>query len=225
MLTESLLLSFVGGIAGLALAFAFHRGLLALVANRIPVPRLEQVALDLPVLAFTFALAVGTGLLFGLIPALLAAASANDALREGGRHGASPRSRRALGALVIAEVALSLVLLAGAGLLIRSFLRLQSVSPGFDASGVLTARVQLAGRSLQRLTSFFGLLHGNGLDASVRCPVCKARRPSASCRSPVQALARASIAPIGRNQRPGKRRPPKCDRSRLSSFARCVFRC
>jgi putative ABC transport system permease protein len=158
MLTESLLLSFVGGIAGLALAFAFHRGLLALVANRIPVPRLEQVALDLPVLAFTFALAVGTGLLFGLIPALLAAASANDALREGGRHGASPRSRRALGALVIAEVALSLVLLAGAGLLIRSFLRLQSVSPGFDASGVLTARVQLPGaryNDSRRSSAFF----------------------------------------------------------------------
>ncbi len=158
MLTESLLLSFVGGIAGLALAFAFHRGLLALVANRIPVPRLEQVALDLPVLAFTFALAVGTGLLFGLIPALLAAATANDALREGGRHGASPRSRRALGALVIAEVALSLVLLAGAGLLIRSFFRLQSVSPGFDASGVLTARVQLPGaryNDSRRSSAFF----------------------------------------------------------------------
>jgi putative ABC transport system permease protein len=158
MLTESLLLSLVGGVIGLALAFAFHRGLLALVANRIPVPRLEQVALDLPVLAFTFALAVGTGLLFGLVPALLAAATANDALREGGRHGASPRSRRALGALVIAEVALSLVLLAGAGLLIRSFLRLQSVSPGFDASGVLTARVQLPGaryNDSRRSSAFF----------------------------------------------------------------------
>lgn len=158
MLTESLLLSFVGGLAGLALAFAFHRGLLALVANRIPVPRLEQVALDLPVLAFTLAVAVGTGLIFGLIPALVATASANDALREGGRHGAGPRSRRALGALVIAEVALSLVLLAGAGLLIRSFLRLQSVSPGFDASGVLTARVQLPGaryNDSRRSSTFF----------------------------------------------------------------------
>ena len=158
MLTESLLLSLGGGIAGLALAFAFHRGLLALVANRIPVPRLEQVALDLPVLAFTFAIAVVTGLLFGLIPALLAASSANDALREGGRHGASPRSRRALGLLVVTEVALSLVLLAGAGLLIRSFLRLQSVSPGFDAAGVLTARVQLPGaryNDSRRSSAFF----------------------------------------------------------------------
>ena len=97
-------------------------------------------------------------MIFGLIPALLATASANDALREGGRHGAGPRSRRALGALVIAEVALSLVLLAGAGLLIRSFLRLQSVSPGFDASGVLTARVQLPGaryNDSRRSSTFF----------------------------------------------------------------------
>ena len=87
----------------------------------------------------------GNGLLFGLIPALLASAMANDALREGGRHGAGPRSRRMLGALVVVEVALSLVLLTGAGLLIRSFVRLQNVDPGFRAEGVLTARVSLPG--------------------------------------------------------------------------------
>jgi putative ABC transport system permease protein len=145
MLTESLLLSAVGGLAGLALAFMFHRALLALVANRIPVPRLDQVALDGPVIAFTLAISLATGLLFGLMPALFAAASANDALREGGRHGAAPRSRRTLGLLVVAEVALSLVLLAGAGLLIRSFMRLQNVDPGFRADGLLTARVTLPG--------------------------------------------------------------------------------
>jgi putative ABC transport system permease protein len=143
MLTESLLLSIVGGIAGLALAAAFHRGLLALVANRIPVPRLDQVTLDLTVVAFTMLLALGTGLLFGLVPAVFATSTANDALREGGRHGSGPRSRRALGTLVIAEVALSLVLLTGAGLLIRSFVRLQNIDPGFRPEGVLTARVSL----------------------------------------------------------------------------------
>jgi putative ABC transport system permease protein len=143
MLTESLLLSLCGGLAGLALAVAFHRGLLALVANRIPVPRLDQVALDLPVLAFTVALALGTGLVFGLVPALVATSTAAEALREGGRQGSSPRARRALATLVVAEVAISLVLLAGAGLLIRSFLRLQQVDPGFRADGVLTARVTL----------------------------------------------------------------------------------
>jgi putative ABC transport system permease protein len=143
MLTESLVLSLAGGILGLALAVVFHRGLLALVADRIPVPRLDQVALDLPVVAFTAVTALATGLLFGLVPALLASTMANDALREGGRHGASPRSHRVLGGLVVVEVALSLVLLTGAGLLIRSFVRLQNVDPGFRSEGVLTARVAL----------------------------------------------------------------------------------
>ena len=143
MLTESLLLSIAGGVAGLALAFAFHRGLLALVANRIPVPRLDQVQLDAVVVAFTMLLALSTGLIFGLMPALVAASSANDALREGGRHSGGPRARRALATLVVAEVALSLVLLTGAGLLIRSFVRLQNIDPGFRPEGVFTARVSL----------------------------------------------------------------------------------
>jgi putative ABC transport system permease protein len=145
MLSESLLLGAAGGVAGLALAFAFHRGLLALVADRIPVPRLDQVALDGTVLGFTVALSLATGLIFGLVPAILSSSSASESLHEGGRHGGGPRSRRVLSALVIAEVALSLVLLAGAGLLIRSFMRLQDVDPGFRAGGLLTARVQLPG--------------------------------------------------------------------------------
>ena len=143
MLTESMLLSVVGGLTGLVLAFAFHRGLLALVANRIPVPRLDQVSLDFTVVGFTMLLALGTGLLFGLVPSLLATSTANDAMREGGRHGSGPKSRRALASLVVAEVALSLVLLTGAGLLIRSFIRLQNIDPGFRPEGVLTARVSL----------------------------------------------------------------------------------
>ncbi len=145
MLTESLLLGAAGGIAGLALAYVFHRGFLALVMNRIPVPRLDQVTLDGSVLAFTIGLSLATGLVFGVVPALVASSTAADALREGGRHGGGPRARRVLGALVVAEVALSLVLLAGAGLLIRSFMRLQQIDPGFRAEGVLTARVQVPG--------------------------------------------------------------------------------
>lgn len=141
MLTESLLLSAIGGVAGIALAAALHRGLLALVADRIPVPRLDQVTLDVTVIGFTMVLALGTGLVFGVVPALMATGMANDSLREGGRHGGGPRSRRALGILVVAEVALSLVLLAGAGLLIRSFVNLQSIDPGFRAEGLFTARV------------------------------------------------------------------------------------
>ena len=146
MLTESVILSVVGGVFGLALAFAFHRGLLALVADRIPIPRLDQVELDGTVMVFTIALSIATGLLFGVVPALFASGSANDALREGGRHGSGPRARRALGSLVVAEIALSLVLLAGAGLLIRSFIALQNVDPGMRTEGVLTARVTLSGQ-------------------------------------------------------------------------------
>jgi putative ABC transport system permease protein len=150
MLTESMMLSLGGGLAGLGLAIVFHRGLSALVADRIPVPRLDQVSLDLPVIGFTLFTALATGLLFGVVPALLGAGSANNSLREGGRHGAGPRARRALSALVVCEVALSLVLLTGAGLLIRSFIRLQNVDPGFNAANVLTARVSLPGARYPR---------------------------------------------------------------------------
>lgn len=158
MLTESALLSLVGGAAGLALAVAFHRGLLTLVANRIPVPRLDQVALDTPVALFTLVLSLVTGLIFGLVPAVYAAGTTNYALRDGGRHGGGPRARRALGTLVVAEVALSLVLLAGAGLLIRSFIALQSVDPGMRTTGVLTARVTLSGQQYdtpQKMSGFY----------------------------------------------------------------------
>jgi len=143
MLSESVLLALLGAAGGLVLALAFHRGLLALVANRIPVPRLDQVALDASVVAFTLVVALLSALAFGLVPALLSSRAPGDVLREAGRHGGSARSRRMLSALVVMEVAVSLVLLAGAGLLIRSFVRLQNVDPGFRVEGLLTARVQL----------------------------------------------------------------------------------
>jgi len=143
MLSESVLLALLGAAGGLVLALAFHRGLLALVANRIPVPRLDQVALDASVVAFTLVVALLSALAFGLVPALLSSRAPGDVLREAGRHGGSARSRRMLSALVVMEVAVSLVLLAGAGLLIRSFVRLQNVDPGFRVEGLLTSRVQL----------------------------------------------------------------------------------
>ena len=145
MLAESMLLGACGGLAGLFLAFLFHRGLLALVAETLPIPRLDQVSLDLPVVILTLGLSLVTGLLFGLVPAIVSAHALNDAVREGGRHGGGPRARRVLSTLVAAEVALSLVLLAGAGLLVRSFIRLSSINPGFRADGLFTARVQLPG--------------------------------------------------------------------------------
>ena len=129
MLTESLVLAAAGGVAGLGVAALCLRGLLALVGDRIPIPRLDQVTLDLPVLAFTMVIAVATGLAFGLVPAFVSTSHANEALRDGGRHGGGRRLHRVLGMLVVAEVALSLVLLAGAGLLMRSLVRLQQHRP------------------------------------------------------------------------------------------------
>ena len=121
-------------------------------------PRLEQVTLDLPVVAFTMITALATGILFGLVPAFVSTSHAPDALREGGRHGGGRRLHRVLSALVVAEVALSLVLLAGAGLLMRSFVKLQGVDPGFRADGVLTAGVPLPASRYDtaRAGNFFG---------------------------------------------------------------------
>ena len=157
MLTESLLLAAVGGIAGLAVAALCHRGLLALVGDRIPIPRLDQVALDLPVVAFTMVTALATGIVFGLVPAFVSTSHASDAVREGGRHGGGRRLQRVLRTLVVAEVALSLVLLAGAGLLMRSLVKLQSVDLGFRPEGVLTVGVQLPATryDLPQAGSFF----------------------------------------------------------------------
>jgi putative ABC transport system permease protein len=143
MLTESLVLAAAGGLAGLGVAAWCHRGLLALVGDRIPVPRLDQMTLDLPVIAFTMIVALTTGVVFGVVPALVSTRGAHDLLRAGGRHGGGRRLHRVLGSLVVAEVALSLVLLAGAGLLMRSLIKLQNVDLGFRTDGVLTAAVQL----------------------------------------------------------------------------------
>jgi putative ABC transport system permease protein len=158
LLTENLLLSLAAGVLGLALAVAFHRGLLALVADRIPVPRLDQVRIDSLVLGFTLLVSLATSLVFGIAPALTASSGLQEALREGGRHSGGPRARRVLSSLVVAEVALSLVLLTGAGLLIRSFGRLQQIDPGFRADHLLTARVQLPGtryRESAQIGDFF----------------------------------------------------------------------
>jgi putative ABC transport system permease protein len=158
LLTESLLLSLAGGLLGVGLAVWGVRALVALAPPNLVGS--ARVGVSLPVLAFAFGVSVLTGVVFGLLPALEASrADANEALKETGRgNTGSPRSRRARSAFVVAQVALALVLLVGAGLLARSFMRLVSVDPGFDPSNLLTARVQVPAKKYkedQQLVNFF----------------------------------------------------------------------
>jgi predicted permease len=142
MLTESVMLAAAGGAAGLALA---KWGALALVAA-VPggLPRTESIALDWRVLAFTLAVSVLTGVAFGLAPALQAPLrDVNEILKEGGR-GSTVGPHRLRSALVIAEVAAAVVLLTGAGLMLRTMARLNGVYPGFETQNLLTFSSGLA---------------------------------------------------------------------------------
>jgi putative ABC transport system permease protein len=145
LLTESVVIGLVGGALGLAVAW----GGVGLFRGIAPpdLPRLDEVGVDIRVLAFTFALSVVTGILFGLAPSLQAAGrDLTSTLRQEGRGSVGARDAwRMRGALIVSELALSLVLLVGAGLLVRSFVRLSRTDSGFDAHGVLTARVSLSG--------------------------------------------------------------------------------
>jgi putative ABC transport system permease protein len=144
LLTESLLLSLAGGALGLLVAWwGVH---LLLTTSTLNIPRLRDAGLDTTVLAFTAVVSVLTGLLFGLAPALQSSkANLHDSLKEGGRSAAGGTMRnRVRAALVVVEVALSLVLLVGAGLLGKSFLILSEVRPGFEAKHVLTTNLSLS---------------------------------------------------------------------------------
>jgi predicted permease len=142
LLTESLLLALAGGTLGCLLA-AWGVGLLVKFAPS-GIPRFSEISLDTRVLVFAFALSLLNALLFGLLPAWRSAQTdPHEALKEGGRS-ATTGSRRASNLLIVTEFALAVVLLIGAGLMARSFLRLQSVSPGFKPDGVLLARVSLS---------------------------------------------------------------------------------
>ncbi len=137
LLTESLVLSLLAGIAGVAAASGGMQLLLALVPSKLP--RLNEVALDWRVMLFALAISLLTGVLFGLAPALqLAGVSLTS--RE---SGPSRRQNRIAAGLVIAEFAISLVLMTGAGLLVRSFWKLTDANPGFNPRNVLAARIWL----------------------------------------------------------------------------------
>jgi predicted permease len=143
LLTEGVVLAALGAAGGLALGLAGVRGLIALSTRQIP--GMADASLNPAVLAFTTALALVTGLVFGLVPAMaVRRGNTNTLLKEDTARGSSGRGTGVTRAvLVIAETALALVLLVGAGLLIKSFARLQEVNPGFSADNVLTAQLAL----------------------------------------------------------------------------------
>jgi putative ABC transport system permease protein len=141
LLTESVLLSVVGGAFGILLAFVGLKGLVASLPTNVP--RADEIGIDANVLAFTAAIALVTGLAFGLVPAWKAlGGDLNDPLKEGGR-GTTAGHHRLRNTLVVGEIAMALVLLVGAGLLLRSFYRVVHADPGFRAERVLTASIPL----------------------------------------------------------------------------------
>jgi predicted permease len=144
LLVESVMLSLVGGFVGLLFAYAGLR----LLSSFIPadVANADTISIDAKVLVFTLIVAVVTGLIFGLAPASQASHfNLNDTLKEGGRDsGAGVRGKRLRSTLVIAEVAISFILLIGAGLLINSFMHLRNLDPGFRADHLLALNVDLS---------------------------------------------------------------------------------
>ena len=161
LLTESVLLSLLGGTAGLVLAYAAVKGMVA--SNPVNLPRMDSVALDGRVMLFTGGITVLLGLLFGLAPAIQAARPAlHGMLKDGVRTSHGGAGLRAT--LVVSEVALAIVLLIGAGLMLKSFRRWVSVDPGFKAERVLTLGVSLPnaryGTPEQRVAFYDQLRHG-----------------------------------------------------------------
>ena len=156
LLTESVLLALAGGAVGLLLALWGTDLLLALAPEDLP--RVKDVALDGGVIAFTLSVTLLTGIIFGLAPAWQASRpNLNETLKEGGR-GTTGGHHRVRGSLVVTEVALALVLLVGAGLLIRSFYRLQQVNPGFNTKNALAVTLSLPGKKYaqpDQLSAFY----------------------------------------------------------------------
>ena len=157
---ESGMLSLAGG----ALGFTIARGLVRVIVAAAPadVPRIGEAAIDLPALAFAFATSIGVAILFGVVPAIHAAGGDPQAvLVEGGtRTSGGRRGTRTRRTLVVVELALSVILLAGAGLAARSIMRLRAADPGFNARNVLTASISLPGIRYDSKTKVVGFLYG-----------------------------------------------------------------
>ena len=167
-MVESLLLSLAGGLAGLVVAWGGMRALLAFVPRTIP--RADEITLGVPVLAFLFAVSVLTGLAFGALPALQRRGSASLAqLRDGARGATSGRGRRTLRhGLVVTEVALATVLVAGAALLIKDFWRLYGTRLPFTSEGLVVAQIQLPATrydSAAKVLQFYDRLRAEIMEA------------------------------------------------------------
>ena len=159
LMTESLILALVGGASGVLLA-TWGVNLLSRL-NTGDLSRMDEVSIDGRVLGFTFLVTLIVGVLFGLFPALQSsAAGLNEALKESGRAFSSGAGGRLRRSLVVAEVALALMLLIGAGLTLRSFDRLTSVDPGFDPQNVLTFRMRLPDAKYPEASQAFAFCRG-----------------------------------------------------------------
>ena len=141
LLTESVLLSVVSGIAGLALSIWLIKLLIAITPPNTP--RIDEIGIDLRVFGFTLAVTVLAGLLFGLVPALQTSRpNLNEELKDSGQRGSQTGGRSTAGSLlIVSEIAISFMLLAGAGLLIKSFMHLREINPGFNPDKVLVMRL------------------------------------------------------------------------------------
>ena len=141
LLTESVLLSVVSGIAGLALSIWLIKLLIAITPPNTP--RIDEVGIDLRVFGFTLTVTVLAGLLFGLVPALQTSRpNLNEELKDNGQRGSETGGRNRVGSfLIVSEIAISFILLAGAGLLIKSFMHLREINPGFNSDNVLVMRL------------------------------------------------------------------------------------
>jgi putative ABC transport system permease protein len=208
LLTESVLLSVTGGILGLVLGFIGVRALLAI--SPAGLPRIGEdgaaIGVDWRVLAFTLAVSLFTGILFGLFPAFSASRSdLNSSLKESSSRSATGfRQSKARSLLVISEVSLAIVLLIGSALLIRTFVALRGVSPGFDSHHVLTMEMSLTGDRYQK-TAGVAQLSRNGRDRLNAIPGVE--ESASTCCLPIQGQFGLPFLIVGRPPVEGKDTP------------------
>ncbi len=209
LVTESIVLSFAGGVLGLGLGLTAIRALLASYSgnpllgrlNVINIPRLGEhgsaIALDWRVLSFTLLVSLVTGLLFGLFPSISASrVDLNTVLKENaGRSGIGPRQNSVRAILVVSEMALALILLVGASLLIRTAIALRAVDPGFRSHNVLVMQMSLAGKRFERTFEIDGLVR-SGIEQVHSVPGVAAA--AVSCCVPLETVWQLSFVVEGR---------------------------